>query len=387
MTAAAVTPSNALPLAGLRVIEFAQMVAAPSAALLLADYGAEVIKVEPPGGDNARQLRSAVATGLPVSPVFLGYNRGKRLIRLDLRDPADHATALRLIATADVLIEASRPGAMTALGLGPDAMRGLNPRLIYASVSGFGWTQSTIEKRGVDLIVQAESGIMSLTGPPATPMKVGFTVVDAASGHALCHGILAALYQRERSGHGEWVRVSLYDVALHLQTGPLVEYMMTGQQAPRSGNSAPLSAPADLLQCGSGAIVISAYLEAHWLRFIALIEGEHLATDLRFATVAARIEHRAALIAALEALLATRTASAWEQVLGAAGLLVGQVKDHAAVTRSPYSIESQVFATTGDVHGVHNPVQLDSTPRASVNPPFECNAHDINWLATTDATE
>lgn len=379
MTTHTASSASSRPLAGLRVIEFAQMVAAPSAALLLADYGADVIKVEPIEGDNARQLRSAVATDLPVSPVFLGYNRGKRLIRLDLRKPDDLASARDLVAGADVLIESSRPGAMTRLGLGPDAMHALNARLIYASISGFGWTPSTIGKRGVDLIIQAESGIMSLTGPPSTPMKVGFTMVDAASGHALCHGILAALYQRERTGRGEVVQVSLYDVALHLQTGPLVEYMMTGQQAPRSGNSAPLSAPADLLQCGVGAIVISAYLEAHWRRFIALIDGEHLAQDARFSTVAARIEQRAALIVALEALLISRPAAEWEQLLGDAGLLVGQVKDHAAVACSPYSTESRILETSGGVHGVHNPAQLGSAPRAGFVPPVECNAAEICW--------
>jgi len=336
------TPRDDLPLSGFRVVEFSQMVAAPSAALLLADYGAEVIKIEPPGGDNVRLLRSQVATDLPVSPVFLGYNRGKRLIRLDLRDPDQLNEAKRLIEGADVMIESSRPGAMTRLGLGPDAMR--------------------------------------LTGPAEQPMKVGFTMVDAASGHALCHGILAALLRRERKGSGEHVQVSLYDVALHLQTGPLAEFQMTGHQAPRSGNSAPLAAPADLLRCGDGAIVISAYLDAHWLRFVEAIGGAQLATDPRFASGPSRIDNRTELIAELESLLAAQSAAHWEEKLAAEGLLVGQVKDHAQVCDSPYTLESNALASGGELPGVHNPAQLECTTREGFAAPTECSAQDIDWL-------
>ena len=372
--------ANDKPLQGIRVIEFAQMVAAPSAALLLADYGADVVKVEPPEGDNARRLLSAAATHLPVSPIFVAYNRGKRLLRLDLREPADLATARQLIAAADVMIEASRPGAMERLGLGAEAAMALNPRLIYGSVSGFGWTPSVVNKRGVDMVVQAESGIMSMTGPVESPMKVGFTVVDAASGHAFCLALLAALFKRERTGRGERVRVSLYDVALHLQSGPIVEYLMTGVQVPRSGNSAPLSAPADLLRCGEGAIVISAYLPAHWLIFVKTIGGEALASDPRFVSAADRLANRGALIAALEARLATRDASAWEALLAAAGLLVGQVKDYAAVAASPYSLEALSIARAGDAYGVQNPAQLAGVPRGDFAAFRECERQHIEWL-------
>lgn len=369
------------PLAGIRVVEFAQMVAAPSAALLLADYGADVVKVEPLAGDNARNLRSAAAGDLPVSPIFLAYNRGKRLVRLDLRKAADLDTARRLVAAADVLIEASRPGAMERLGLGPAAALALNPRLVYGSVSGFGWTPSVRDKRGVDLIVQAESGIMSATGAADSPMKIGFTAVDAASGHAFCHALLAALFKRERTGRGEVVRVSLYDVALHLQSGPLVEYLMTGVQLPRSGNSAPLGAPADLLRCGEGAIVVSAYLPSHWLAMLEVLNAATLADDPRFVTPAARLAHRGELIAALEDCLARDSAAHWEALLAAAGLLVGQVKDYAAVVRSPYTLDAHSIAPAGDSYGVHNPALFHGQPRGALAPYRECTVDDIEWLA------
>ena len=369
-----------LPLAGIRVIEFAQMVAAPSAAMMLADYGADVVKVEPPEGDNVRRLRSAVTLDLPESPIFLAYNRGKRLLRLDLRDAADLAIAKRLIQAADILIEASLPGAMERLGLGPEAALALNPRLVYGSVSGFGWSDKVRNKRGVDLIVQAESGIMAATGPLETPMKIGFTAVDAASRHAFCHALLAALFKRERSGRGQVVRVSLYDVALHLQAGPLVEYLMTGKQLPRNGNSAPLGAPADLLRCGEGAMVIAAYLPKHWLTLLNVLNAPQLADDARFVTPSDRIAHRAELIAALETLLASDSADAWEARLAAAGLLVGQVRDYAAVATSPYTLAAGTIASTGAAYGVHNPALFDDHPRGALMPHRECSADDIEWL-------
>lgn len=368
------------PLAGIRVVEFSQMVAAPSAAMMLADYGADVVKIEPPEGDNVRRLRSAVALDLPVSPIFIAYNRGKRLIRLDLREAESLAVARRLVAAADVMIEASLPGAMERLGLGPKDVHALNPRLVYGSVSGFGWSAAVRDKRGVDLIVQAESGIMAATGPLETPMKVGFTAVDAASGHAFCHALLAALFKRERSGRGSVVRVSLYDVALHLQAGPLVEYLMTGTQLPRNGNSAPLGAPADLLRCGEGAIVIAAYLPKHWQTLLDEIGAPQLADDPRFMTPSDRVTHRPALIAALEAHLARDSASAWEARFSAAGLLVGQVRDYAAVTQSPYALAAGTIAAAGDAYGVHNPALFDDAPRGALTPHRECGIDDIEWL-------
>ncbi|MCC6706699.1 MAG: CoA transferase [Gammaproteobacteria bacterium] len=374
------TTQDDKPLTGIRVIEFSQMVAAPSAAMMLADYGADVVKVEPPDGDNVRQLRSAVALDLPLSPIFIAYNRGKRLLRLDLRKPADLDNAKRLIAAADVMIEASLPGAMERLGLGPADVHAFNPRLVYGSVSGFGWSAGVRDKRGVDLIVQAESGIMAATGPLETPMKVGFTVVDAASGHAFCHALLAALFKRERSGRGAVVRVSLYDVALHLQAGPLVEYLMTGTQLPRNGNSAPLGAPADLLRCGEGAIVIAAYLPKHWQNLLHELNATELADDPRFRTPSDRITHRPALIAALEARLASASASTWEARFSAVGLLVGQVQDYAAVTRSPYALAAGAIAAAGDAYGVHNPALFDDQPRGALAPHRECAVEDIEWL-------
>jgi crotonobetainyl-CoA:carnitine CoA-transferase CaiB-like acyl-CoA transferase len=347
-----------LPLEGIKVVEFAQMVAGPSTGLLLADYGAEVIKIEPPQGDSCRQLRTRAASALENAPVFIGYNRNKTLIRLDLRNPDDLKKAEELIAQADVLIESARPGAMDRLGLGADVLVARHPQLIYAAVSGFGNEGPGRSRGGVDLIVQAESGIMASTGFTDAPVKVGFTVVDAATGHALCHGIIAALFRRIRTGRGGIVRTSLYEVALHLQTGPITEYLMTGEQMPRAGNSAPLTAPADLMRCGEGAIVVSAYLEHHWAAFCRAIGGDALLIDPRFAGAVNRVAHREALLIEIEKRLQARTASEWRTILAAEGLLVGEVKDYAAIVADPVTKASGIIEQIGPDFGVRSPITL-----------------------------
>lgn len=355
-----------LPLESVRVIEFAQLVAGPSAALLLADYGAQVIKVEPPAGDAGRRLRSAAATSLEEAPVFSAYNRNKQSITLDLKNEAARERALALIAEADVLIESARPQVMERLGLGADYLTRRFPRLIYAAISGFGDSPAAQDRGGVDVIIQAESGIMSTTGLPELPLKVGFTIVDAAAGHALCHGILAALFRREHSGQGGIVRTSLYEVALHLQTGPLVEFLITGVQMPRAGNSAPLTAPADLMQCRQGQIVVSAYQDHHWRAFCGAIGGEWLLTDPRFVDANARVAHRVALKAELEQLLEQRDASEWLSVFRALGLLAGEVKDYAQVVEDDVTVATGLISKTDKGYGIRNPVEMKDTAALQV---------------------
>lgn len=360
-----------LPLAGVRVVEVSQMVAGPSAALLLADYGAKVVKVEPPGGDAGRRLKTVAAAGLTSgSPVFLAYNRNKRLVSIDLKDEAGRAEVAGLIANADVFLSASRPGAMERLGLGPDQLLAQHPRLVYAAVSGFGW-RGQAQRRGVDLIVQAESGMMSATGfPELPPTKVGFPIVDAACGHAVCHGILAALFRRERTGRGGLVRVSLYDLALHLQASSMVEYLLVGEQLPRAGNSAPLSAPADVFACADGLLAVSAYTPTHWRAFVHTVEATELLVDDRFATQEDRVRNRDQLTRALEAVLQTRPAQDWVDRLGAAGVVAGRVKDYRDVMAdSGPDTGGRMFERMDDGFGIRTPVELLDTPDVPFLPP------------------
>jgi crotonobetainyl-CoA:carnitine CoA-transferase CaiB-like acyl-CoA transferase len=357
------TPETPSPLAGIKVVDLSQMIAGPSAAVLLADYGADVIKIEPPGGDGGRLLRSGPALSLSEAPVFTAYSRNKRSTRLDLREETARNTAWRLIEQADVIIASSVPGAMGRLGLGHEQVLARCPRIIYAAISGFGEESPGRARRGLDLIVQAESGIMAATGLPEAPVKVGFTVVDASAGHALCHGILAALLRRERTGRGGYVRTSLYEVALHLQTAPLAEYLATGVQEPRSGSTAPLSSPAGLMRCRDGALVVSAYIESHWQAFCRAIGDEALLSDPRFEGGANRVKNRQALTERIEARLVTKTTAEWQAILQAAGLVTGELKDYAQVVADPCAEAAGMIAPMEIGFAVRNPVTLPDSER------------------------
>ncbi|MGY1806194.1 CaiB/BaiF CoA transferase family protein [Blastococcus sp. SYSU D00669] len=351
------------PLEGIKVVELAQMVAGPGAGLLLADYGATVIKVEPPAGDGARQLRSPTVLDIDPSPVFAAYNRNKSLVTADLRDEHDKAGVLRLCREADVVLTSSRPGVMDRLGLGYDNLRAINPRLVYASVTGFGRGPLGQNRGGVDILVQAESGLMSTTGEAGGhPLKVGFTVVDAAAAHALTHGILAALLRRERTQVGEQVELSLYDAAVHLQTGPLAEFLHSGVQGERTGNTAPLSAPADLFSCADSDIVISAYMPHHWKGLLECLGLVELGEDARFATGLARARNRAELYPILAKVFGTRSATDWLTELTARGILAAPVQDHAGVVASPLTAETGILVNSDEVKGAATPVRMFGLP-------------------------
>jgi crotonobetainyl-CoA:carnitine CoA-transferase CaiB-like acyl-CoA transferase len=370
---------SAPPLAGVRVVELAQMVAGPGAGLLLADYGADVIKVEPPGGDGARQLRSPTVPDSHPSPLFAAYNRSKSLVTADLHEESDKAAVLRLCEKADVVLTSSRPGAMERLGLGYDDLAARNPRLVYAAVTGFGHGPLGRARGGVDLLVQAESGLMSTTGEVGgRPLKVGFTVVDAAAAHALTHGVLAALLRRDRTGAGERIELSLYDVAVHLQTGPLSEYLDTGIQAPRMGNAAPLSAPADLFRCADRDLVISAYLPHHWQALLECLGMPELAKDERFATGQARARNRQLLYDLLAEVFVTRTADQWMARLTERGVLAAPVHDHAAVVANPLTMETRILVNCDAVKGVATPVGMAALPHPRPAAALR-SVHDARW--------
>lgn len=367
------------PLSGYRVVDFSQLIAGPSATAMMTDLGAEVIKVETPSGDPARNLRRAETPPGPGSPTYRAYNSGKRSIVLNLKDSRGQEIARKLIADADVLVESFRPGVMDRLGLGPDDVRRLNPKLVYASLAGFGFGPVSSTRRGVDLVIQAESGLMSVTGfADGLPTKVGFTIVDAAAGHVLTEAILAALLYRERmSLPPPAVRVSLLDVAMHLQAGPLAEYLETGHVPQRVGNAAPTSAPADLLRVKDGYIVVSAYLEGHWLALCETLGCPELIEDSRFRTVEARLVNRAELCSQLERALATDTAEVWLSRLSAEKIVAGVVKDYAQVAAS---VEAREGTVIGDdevvprVPTIGSPFSLsdlDKRPQQSAPTPGE----------------
>jgi crotonobetainyl-CoA:carnitine CoA-transferase CaiB-like acyl-CoA transferase len=225
-----------LPLAGIRVAEFGQFIAAPGAAMMLADLGADVIKVEPLRGDSARRFDGTSSQ----SPMFLAYNRGKRGMALDLRQPAGAEAARRLAFSCDVVLHNARPGTMESIGLDAATLRTAKPALIHASVTGFGTRGPSRLRPGLDIAAQAESGMMSVTGEAGgQPLKAGFALIDAATALATSNAILAALFRRLRTGQGETIETSLLTVGIQLQAQLWSEYQCSGALPVRSGNSQP----------------------------------------------------------------------------------------------------------------------------------------------------
>jgi crotonobetainyl-CoA:carnitine CoA-transferase CaiB-like acyl-CoA transferase len=309
---------------GILVVDFTQLIAGPSAAMMLAQMGAEVVKLEPPQGDIGRGLGATTRNG--GSPTFRMYNHFKRFATANLKNPEDAGAVERLLARADVVLENFRPGVMSRLGFDYPAVRKLNDRVVYCSLTGFPKTDG--DSRGaVDIVIQAESGIMDLTGAAGgPPTKVGFTIVDAATAHVIVHAILAALFARERGNGGSNIEVSLFEVAIHLEAAPIAEYLATGVRPIRSGNSAPLSAPADLFPTLDGDIMISTYTPSHWEGLCVALNRPDVFANQRFDSVQKRVSNRDELWATLAETFRLRTTQDWLSALHRKGLAVGRVR-------------------------------------------------------------
>jgi len=328
------TPENserrtdpAAPLRNVRVIDLGQYIAGPGAAMTLAELGADVIKVEPLTGDQARHV------GRYGDSMIRAYNRGKRSIALDLKSRSGHEVAMRLIAGSDVVIQNLRPGAADRLGLGPAAVRDRFPRVIYLSISGFPSRGPSRDRPGYDIAAQAESGLMSVTGEPdRPPQKVGVPVIDAAAAQLGAQAVLAALYGRERSGVGDTIETSLLEVALHLQAPTWCDYLGGAPEPKRIGDGQPNNAPAaETVPTRDGHIVLSAYAEEHWARLCQLLQRPDLATDPRFCSNARRVEHRDALRAVLRDCLSDLSSDECIARLGRHQIVVGAVRSYGQV--------------------------------------------------------
>ena len=330
------------PLAGIRVVEFGQFIAAPAAAQTLADLGADVIKVESPGGDAARAVGwSHDAYG----PMFTAYNRGKRSVLLDLRQEEGRAQALKLASSADIFLQNSRPGAMEKQGLGAAALRARSPKLIYGQVSGFGQQGAASVRAGFDIAAQAESGMMSLNGEAGRdPVRVGFTVVDALAAQTLVTGVLAALVRRSVTGQGALVDVSLIDVAVGALSNAWAEFHLTGKMPSRRGNGQPNVAPAAEVVCTQdGMVVVSAYTEDHFPKLCAAIGRPALAADPRFSRNQARVENRAALLLELNEAIGHLRSDEVCDLLAQAGVVAGAIRTMADVRAGHAGVSADLF--------------------------------------------
>jgi len=321
-------------LAGLRVLDFSQIGAGPTIGMLLGDMGAEVVKIEAPSGDLGRMIGPPWLQGDSV--VALSFNRNKKGLCLDLKKPEAVAAVHRLATSADVLIESFRPGVMTRLGVGWDALSALNSRLIWCAVTAYGQDGPWSDRPGVDGVVQALSGLMSQIGVEgAEPCKVQVPAVDMTTGFLGTVAVLGALQERARSGRGQYLDVSMYNAALMLQQTGIASYLASEQLPRRIGSAAPYAAPNEAYRTADGWIMIAAYQPPRWRALCDLLGlGEGVAIDARFADNDARVRNRAALRALIEEPLSHRTTAEWQPLLESRDIMCAPVADYAWVTGS-----------------------------------------------------
>lgn len=306
------------PLAGVRVLDFSRVLAGPYATALMADLGADIIKIEGPGGDEYRQVGPFRAG---ESTLFQAINRGKRSIALDLKDAADLRVAKSLAARADVLVENFRPGVMARLGLGPEDLTRDNPSLIYASVSGFGQTGPNAGRPAYDIVVQAMSGIMHLTGSPdGPPTMIGEAIADVAGGVFAAWGIMAALYNRERTGRGSVIDVALFDALISMMPTAAARVLVSGQSPERTGNRHALSAPFGIYEAGRGHFAVAVLNNRLFAQFCSVIGRQDLADHPHFSSDESRRKNEPELAAAIEKWAGRFSAEAVVEALSAAGV-------------------------------------------------------------------
>ncbi|WP_157264319.1 CaiB/BaiF CoA transferase family protein [Azohydromonas aeria] len=344
---------------GLTVIDFTQIGAGPTCTMLLADMGARVIKVEPPGGELGRGLGPGWIGD--DAALFHGFNRNKLGVALDLKSDAGRAVARRLVAGADVVVESMRPGVMARLGLGAEQLLQAHPALIYCSISAYGQSGPCAEHAGVDGIIQADSGLMGLIGLEGSePCKVQAPVVDVMTGYVAAMAVLAKLAQRTRDGQGGHLDVNLLNCALALQQSSLTSWLADGALPERVGSAAPYSAPNQAFQTRDGWVMVAAYMPERWQRLCELLGLPHLATDARFATSPLRVAHRQALVPLLTDAFRTRGTDEWLTLLGAADILCARVASYEDVARHPQVAANGMLAEVR--HARHGGIRQPGFP-------------------------
>ncbi|WP_148575536.1 CaiB/BaiF CoA transferase family protein [Nocardioides caldifontis] len=379
------------PLAGLLVADFSRILAGPYATMLLADLGAEVVKVEGPQGDDTRSWQPPVRDG--ISTYYLGVNRNKRSVALDLKDPDDLAAAQELARRADVLVENFKPGGLVRFGLDYDSVSRSNPRVLYASISGFGSGPGGASLPGYDLIVQAISGLMSLTGPPdGEPYRAGISVFDVMAGLHATIGVLSALHERDATGRGQHVEVNLLSSALSGLVNQSSAYVAGGVVPFRMGNSHPSLFPYEPLPCADGDLIITAGNNNQFRRLVEVLGAPELADDPRFGRNEDRTANRDELRPLLVERLRTRTKMEWFRDIIAAGVPCGPINtvDGGVAFAEEVGLDPVVEVGDGEaaVPSVRNPIRFSRTPAEYRLPPPSLDQHGKEirrWLTQDPA--
>ncbi len=377
---------NTGPLKGMKVIEMAHIMAGPVTGLMLADMGADVIKVERPNGDDTRRFLPPDIAG--ESAAFMMMNRNKRGIRLDLKTQAGKAALIRLIEQADCLIENYRHDTMQKLGLGYDELKKINPGLIYCEISGFGRTGPYRERGGFDLIAQGMSGLMSITGegPGRPPVKVGAPVSDITAGILGAMGVAAAYAHKLKTGEGQRVDTSLFEAGITHTYWQSAICFATGTAPGPMGSAHPLNAPYEAFKTADGWLNLGAANQTNWERMLKVIDAEHLADNPSFASNRTRMENRAELAEALAPYFKLQTTQHWMEALEAAGVPAGPVLAINEMHADPQTIARDMVAevdhpVAGKVRTIGAPVKFHGTPAGVKRPAPLLGQHTEEVLA------
>jgi crotonobetainyl-CoA:carnitine CoA-transferase CaiB-like acyl-CoA transferase len=380
------------PLAGLRVLELAQIMAGPTCGMMLADMGADVIKVEKlPGGDDARGYREPRVNG--VSAPFLILNRNKRGIALNLKLPQGRDILLRMVKEADVLTENYRRGTLEKLGLGYDVLSKVNPGLIYCAVSGYGRDGPYADKPGFDLIAQGFSGLMSVTGEPGgPPVKTGNSIADINAGILAVVGITAAYVHKLKTGEGQVVDTSLMEAAIQQTYWQAAIFFATGQSSGPTGSAHLLTAPYQAFRASDGWINIGGANQGNWERIATALGHDEWREDPRFATNSARMEHIEVLTAAMNGVVVTRSKAHWMEILEAAGVPCGPVHTIEEALTHPQTLARDmvvdlVHPQAGATKALGCPVHFSKTPTRIDRPAPMLGEHSRELLREYDYTD
>lgn len=376
-----------LPLDGVRVLDISQVMAGPYACMLLGDLGADVIKIEPPGGGDQTRGSMGFKMKGADSMGFLNMNRNKRSLAVNLKTDAGRELVKRLARDADILLENYRPGAMKRLGLGYDDLKAVNPRLVYTSISGFGQDGPWADRPGFDLMAQAMSGVMSVTGyPDSPPVKCGVPVADIGCALFAIYATLAAYIGVKNTGQGQYVDASLFDTALAFSVWDICDYWGTGKAPQPLGTSNKMTAPYQAMASSDGYFVMGANNQKLWDKLCRLMGREELLADARFSTISLRLANRAALEAELEQTFRTKPKDYWVGTLLEAGIPAGPIlsypeafgSDHARARGMRMEIEHPV---EGQVPNIGFAVKLSETPQQVRRHPPLLGEHTAEVLA------
>jgi formyl-CoA transferase len=376
------------PLAGIRVLDLSRVLAGPWCTQLLADLGAEVIKIErPDSGDDTRHWGPPwhVRDGEKVAAYFLSANRGKRSAAIDFATEEGAALVRRLVGFADVVVENFKVGGLSRFGLDAASLREANPRLVIASITGFGQDGPYATRAGYDYIIQGMGGLMSITGkrdgePGGEPMRVGVAVADLFTGLYTAVAILSALYRREKTGEGAHIDMALFDTQLAMLANQASNALISGEDPPRQGNTHPNIVPYQTFEAADGRIIIAVGNDRQFARLAEMCGHPQWATDERFATNSARVANRQAIVDAIAECIRTRPASEWLEKLGKAGIPAGPIN---TITQALNDVQAQHRAMVRMLAGtplVGSPVRIDGSRADSDLPPPTLGEHTAQVL-------